>query len=189
MAYRNGNYCAFYVKEPFNQYGLGANQAPDFRYYNMLRMWKGADSTFPFVDSHDKNYNVRDNSDWESTLKPRLRERLRLSKNIVLFLSSITLDSVALREEIDYGINNQGLPLIVVYPDFDSYEDMLYTSNGAKHFTKRVTSLWERVPILRKSMQNVASVHVPLNQRKIRAALSAPGYTVQGKKAPGLYVL
>lgn len=189
MAYRNGNYCAFYVKEPFSQYGLGANQAPDFRYYNMLRMWKGADSTFSFVDSHDKNYNVRDGSDWEYTLKPRLRERLRCSKNIVLFLSSITQNSVALREEIDYGINNQGLPLIVVYPEFDSYEGMLYTLNGAEYFTGRVTSLWDRVPILRESMKNVASVHVPLNQRKIRTALSEPGYTVQRMKTPGLYVL
>lgn len=48
------------------------------------------DSTFPFIDSHDKNYNVRDGSDWETTLKPRLRNRLNNSKNIILFLSSIT---------------------------------------------------------------------------------------------------
>lgn len=50
----------------------------------MLRAGKGGDSSFPFTDSHDKTYNVRDNSDWETTLNPRLRERLRNSKNVVL---------------------------------------------------------------------------------------------------------
>ena len=116
MAYRNGNYAAFYVAEPFNASALGAHATKDFCYYNMLRAWKGKDSSFPFNDSHDKTYNVRDNSNWELTLKPRLRERLRSSKNIVLFLSSNTVSSRALREEIDYGINDQGLPVIVIYP-------------------------------------------------------------------------
>jgi hypothetical protein len=72
MANRTGNYCAFYVKTPFSETNLGANTAKDFVYYRTLRMWKGSDASFPFVDSHDKNYNVRDDSDWESTLKPRL---------------------------------------------------------------------------------------------------------------------
>lgn len=122
---RNGNYCAFYVAEPFSESGLGANATKDFVYYNMIRAWKGKDSSFPFIDSHDKNYNVRDGSDWETTLKPRLRERLRESKNIVLFLSEKTVSSRALREEIDYGINTQGLPVIVVYPDYDSKASLL----------------------------------------------------------------
>ena len=112
MAYRNGNYSAFYVKTPFNQNNLGAHSTPDFVYYSMLKAWKGQDSSFPFIDSHNKNYNVRDDSDWESTLKPRIRERIRNSKNEIFFLSSITKNSRALREEIDYGINDQGLPII-----------------------------------------------------------------------------
>ena len=122
---RNGNYCAFYVAEPFSERGLGANATKDFVYYNMIRAWKGKNSSFPFIDSHDKNYNVRDGSDWETTLKPRLRERLRESKNIVLFLSEKTVSSRALREEIDYGINDQGLPVIVVYSDYDSKASLL----------------------------------------------------------------
>ena len=144
MAYRNGNYAAFYVAEPFNASALGAHATKDFCYYNMLRAWKGKDSSFPFNDSHDKTYNVRDNSDWELTLKPRLRERLRSSKNIVLFLSSNTVSSRALREEIDYGINDQGLPVIVIYPEYDSKvfwlntpdtsrRDKLFTNRGANH--------------------------------------------------------
>ena len=129
MAYRNGNYAAFYVAEPFNASALGAHATKDFCYYNMLRAWKGKDSSFPFNDSHDKTYNVRDNSNWELTLKPRLRERLRSSKNIVLFLSSNTVSSRALREEIDYGINDQGLPVIVIYPEYDSKESLLTNGN------------------------------------------------------------
>ena len=54
MAYRNGNYSAFYVTEPFNPSALGAHATRDFVYYNQLRMWKGQDSDFPFNDSHDK---------------------------------------------------------------------------------------------------------------------------------------
>ena len=86
---------------------------------------KAKDSTFPFVDSHEKNYNVRDGSDWELTLKPRIRERLRNSKNVILFLSSITKNSRALREEVDYGINSMELPVIVVYPDFSEKSDII----------------------------------------------------------------
>lgn len=117
MANRTANYSAFYVKTPFNESNLGANATPDFVYYNQLRAWKGADSSFPFVDAHAKTYNVRDDSSWD-TLKKRLHERLDASKNIVLFLSSNTKNSQALREEIDYGINTKGLPVIVIYPDF-----------------------------------------------------------------------
>lgn len=76
------NYAAFYVKEPFKETNLGANLAHDFVYYNTLRMWKGADSSFPFYDAHGTTYQVRDGSLW-STLKYRLRERLDNSKNII----------------------------------------------------------------------------------------------------------
>ena len=107
MTYRNGNYSAFYVDEPFGENNLGAHSTKDFVYYNLLRAWKGGDSSFPFNDSHDKNYNVRDGSDWERTLKPRIRDRLSNSKNIVLFLSSITRNSRAIREEVDLAeVNN-----------------------------------------------------------------------------------
>lgn len=35
----NGNYCAFYVAEPFSESALGAHATKDFVYYNTLRMW------------------------------------------------------------------------------------------------------------------------------------------------------
>lgn len=54
LANRTGNYTAFYVDEPFNESNLGASATKDFVTYNLLRAWKGKDSSFPFVDSHDK---------------------------------------------------------------------------------------------------------------------------------------
>lgn len=107
MVNRIANYTAFYVKGPFDVSDLGANANPDFLYYNQLRAWKAADSTFPFVDAHAKTYNVCDDSEWE-TIKARLHERLNASKNIILFLSDNIKNSQALREEIDYGINTKG---------------------------------------------------------------------------------
>ena len=113
------------MSEPFSENNLGAAATKDFVYYNLLRAWKASDSTFPFNDSHNKNYNVRDGSDWEKTLKPRLHDRLSNSKNIILFLSSVTKNSRALREEINYGIGTKGLPVIVVYPEYSEKSDIV----------------------------------------------------------------
>jgi hypothetical protein len=183
MTCRNGNYTAFYVAEPFNAGALGAHATKDFCYYNMLRAWKGGDSSFPFNDSHDKTYNVRDNSDWETTLKPRLRERLRNSKNVVLFLSSITANSRALREEIDYGINDQGLPIIVIYPEYDSKESLL--TGGA--LKQAVKNLWNNLPVFRDSMRDVPTIHVPLSKGLIEKSLRDDGFMVATKRDRGIF--
>lgn len=185
MAYRNGNYSAFYVAEPFNENNLGSHAARDFRSYNMLRAWKGADSTFPFNDSHNKNYNVRDGSDWEKTLKPRIRERLRNSKNIILFLSSITRNSRALREEIDYGINTQDLPVIVVYPDYSEKSDIINCSSNTVR--QVVKDLWDKLPIFRDSMSEVPTLHIPMKKSLIRSALEDYNFMVNTKREPGTF--
>ena len=169
MAYRNGNYASFYVSEPFSESNLGAYATKDFLYYSLLRTWKGGDSTFPFIDSHDKNYNVRDDSDWEKTLKPRIHERLRKSKNIVLFLSSITKNSKALREEVDYGMNDNTLPVIVVYPEYSNESDIIVCSSN--EFRKQIKDLWDRLPKFRDSMGKVSTIHVPNKKQRIREAL------------------
>lgn len=49
MSYQNANYSAFYVSEPFSESNLGANSTHDFVYYNMLRMWRGEDNSFPLM--------------------------------------------------------------------------------------------------------------------------------------------
>lgn len=184
MGYRNGNYCAFYVAEPFNECSLGAHASKDFVYYNMLKAWKGKDSTFPFNDSHEKTYSVRDGSNWELTLKPRLRERLRSSKNIILFLSSFTKASYALTEEIEYGIDDQGLPVIVIYPEYSSKEDLLY--NG--QLRSEVKSLWNKVPVFKRLMGKVPTLHIPLNKEVVKQALEETGFKVSTKIAPEVYI-
>lgn len=183
MANRNGNYAAFYVAEPFNASALGAHATKDFCYYNMLRAWKGKEASFPFNDSHDKTYNVRDNSDWETTLKPRLRERLRFSKNIVLFLSANTANSRALREEIDYGINDQGLPVIVIYPEYDTKESLLM--NGS--LKQSVKDLWNKLPIFRDSMSKVPTLHVPIKKDIIETSLNDKDFMLATKATPDFY--
>lgn len=182
MPNRTANYTAFYVAEPFNASNLGANATPDFLYYNQLRAWKAADSTFPFVDAHAKTYNVRDSSEWE-TLKKRLHDRLNVSKNIVLFLSSNTQNSRALREEIDYGINTKGLPVIVIYPDFKEKSDIW----GLTGMRKQVTDLWDKLPKFRDNMDKVATLHVPYKKSLIISALKDPDFQVQTITKAGAY--
>ena len=178
MAYRNGTYSAFYVDEPFAESNLGAHSTKDFVYYNLLRAWKGADSSFPFIDSHNKNYNVRDGSDWENTLKPRIRDRLNSSKNIVLFLSSITKNSRAIHEEIDYGINTDGLPVIVVYPEYSEKSDIINCSS--KTIKQKIKNLWDKLPIFRNSMGNVPTLHIPNKKLLIKKALEDDDFMVLG---------
>lgn len=177
MTYRVYNYSAFYVSEPFRETNLVANTAKDFVYYNLLRAWKGNDSSFPFNDAHGTTYNVRDNSDWELTLKPRLHQRLRNSKNIILFLSENTHNSTALREEIDYGINVLGLPVIVVYPDYN-YNTSIADGNKPNY---RARALWEKLPVFRDNMHKVPTAHIPMNKEYITAALNDPDFTIQKK--------
>lgn len=166
MIKRIANYTAFYVSEPFSQSNLGAAATPDFIYYNQLCAWKGKDCSFPFIDAHKSTYNVRDDSSWE-TLKSRLHERLRGSKNIVLFLSENTKNSRALREEIDYGINTLGLPIIVIYPDF---KDKEYIANNTG-IRFNIKKLWKKLPVFNNNMRKVPTLHVPYNKNLIRAAL------------------
>lgn len=179
------NYSAFYVSEPFNESSLGAHATKDFCNYNMLKAWKGADNSFPFNNAHDTTYNVRDNSDWETTLKPRLRQRLRNSKNIILFLSENTSNSKALREEIDYGINTLNLPIIVIYPDLKTRDEIL--TNDKKSLNNTVRNLWNKLPILSHSMKNVPVLHIPMNKEAIKKALENSGFRDGSNKESGNY--
>lgn len=184
--YRNGNYCAFYVAEPFSESNLGACATKDFCYYQMLKAWKGADPSFPFVNSHDKTYDVRDGSDWEKTLKPRLHERLSNSKNVIFFLSSVTRNSRALHEELRYAIDELGLPIIVVYPEFDK---VTYKNNGKTYFTQEVVNLWDKIPFFRDNMNKVPTLHITMTKDEMRKALESSNYKVQTKAEAGKYIL
>lgn len=173
--YRTGNYCAFYVADDTLETNLGIFASSDIRYYEMLKAWKENDSSFSFVNSHDKTYSVKDDSDWEKTLKPRLHQRLDASKNIILILTSTTKNSRALREEIEYGCNTLGLPLIITYPELSSSEIVTHDSR----FSLKVQKLWEALPALKTAFAKVPSLHIPFNKKSISRALNNSSFTVQ----------
>ncbi|WP_073312226.1 TIR domain-containing protein [Flavobacterium terrae] len=179
------NYSAFYVSEPFSESSLGAHASKDFCYYNLLKAWKGSDNSFPFNNAHDTTYNVRDNSDWELTLKPRLHTRLRNSRNIILFLSQNTSNSKALREEIEYGINTLNLPVIVVYPDLKTTKDIRNSTNS--NFSTTVINLWNNLPVFRDSKSKVPVLHIPMDKEIIKRALNNVDFRVNSGKTPDDY--
>ena len=185
MANRTGNYCAFYVSNLGSESNLAANSVKDFVYYNMLRAWKGKDSSFPFNDSHNYNYNVRDTSDWETTLRPRLRERINRSKNLIFFLSKNTKSSRAVREEINHAINVNELPIIVVYPDYNEKSDIVNCST--KIIKSNITNLWDKVPTFRDSKYKVPVFHIPYKKELIRKALLDPDFKYSTKTTPEDY--
>ncbi|MDC8446626.1 MAG: toll/interleukin-1 receptor domain-containing protein [Nitrosomonas sp.] len=116
-------------------------------------------------------------------MKPRLRERLRNSKNIVLFLSSNTANSRALREEIDYGINDQGLPVIVIYPEYDTKESLLMNDS----LKQSVKNLWNNLPIFRDSMNKVPTLHIPIQKEMIEASLKNSDFMLATNTTANFY--
>lgn len=184
VACGTGNYAAFHVDEPFSEGNAGAHSARDFCYYNLLRVWKDMDPSFPFLDSHGKGYDVRDGSDWEGTLEARIRGRLRDAQNLVLFLSSATKDSRALREEMDYGVNDLGLPVIVVYPDYRERSDIANCESN--RIRKEIEDLWGRLPGLRELMERVPTIHVPNKKQLIRHALETDDFKADTRGKPGI---
>jgi hypothetical protein len=113
MAYRNGTYVAFHAK------GTSDPAASDMKYYTIMQAWDAHKKIdFQFVNSHDKTAAVRDSS-LHSTLERRLKERLNDSKNMVLIITASTkLDTDWVPFELEYAIDDCGLPLIAAYPDY-----------------------------------------------------------------------
>ena len=108
-----------------------------------------------------------------------------MGKNIVLFLSSVTKNSKALREEIEYGINTLGLPVIVIYPEYKDKSSLL-TSTG-KSLNSAVKTLWEKLPIFRDSKSQVPVMHVPLDKSLIKLALTDSDLMINTKCTPNDY--
>ena len=110
MAYRNGTYVAF------DGNGQDDPTKGDLKYLGILRAWKESDNIdFNFTDSHKKTYQVRDSSS-EATLKSRLEDRMRNSKNMLVIISDDTnFDRGLLNWEIRTAQEKYGLPIIVAY--------------------------------------------------------------------------
>ena len=110
MAYRNGTYVAF------DGNGQDDPTKGDLKYLGILRAWKESDNIdFNFTDSHKKTYQVRDSSS-EATLKSRLEDRMRFSKNMLVIISDDTnFDRGLLNWEIRTAQEEYDLPIIVAY--------------------------------------------------------------------------
>ena len=175
MTYRNSNYTAFYVDETQIDRAASAHFAKDFCYYQLLKSWEQDIWGFPFNDAHGKTYNVRDESDWESTLKPRLHKRLQMSKNIILILSDITKQSRALYEEITYGIDILDLPVIVAYPDLEFV-------GRENELSNRAVARWDNLPCFKSRIENVPTAHVPFKRECLKKALTDSRFSVCTKR-------
>jgi len=105
MAYRNGTYVAF------DGQGKKNPTESDIRYYMLLRQWNASSSyELQFSDSHQKTYAVLDSSSMQ-TLKSRLMDRMRNSKNMLLILSEDTnWDRGLLNFEIEQAVDYYKLP-------------------------------------------------------------------------------
>lgn len=113
MAYRNGTYVAFHAN------GTAEPTESDMKYYQLLKAWKiRTEGEFEFVNSHEKTAAVRDTSSRE-TLRSRLAERLRNSKNMLLIIGETTRrDTDWVPFEIEYAVDTCKIPIIAAYPNY-----------------------------------------------------------------------
>lgn len=173
---KTGTYVAFYVDES-TATGGNVQTAKDLCYYHTIEMWKATTDDFHFINSHDKTYNVKDESEY-STLLARLRKRLNLSRNMLLLLSSNTKQSRALNDEIEYAIKI-GLPIIVAYVDCGNNDEVRL--NGA--LTNNAKDYLKKLPVLQKAVLNkdVTTLHIPFTKEYIKLALDDSELTYNGK--------
>ena len=173
---KTGTYVAFYVDET-TKVNNNIQTAKDLCNYRTIEMWKATTDDFHFINSHDKTYEVRDDSEYETLLR-RLKERLNLSKNMVLLLSSHTKQSRALKDEIECA-SDLGLPIIVVYIDIDDNDEI--RSNGS--LTSKVKMYWNKVPSLKSKIENgeITTLHIPFLKSYVQLALGDSDLTLNGK--------
>lgn len=181
------NYSIFHVEEPFNELSAGALAQKDYYYYNQLRTWKFKDELFPFNDIHHKKYDVRDGSDWDSVLKPRIKERLDKADNIILFLSENTFQSRGVKEELEYGIGYLKLPVIVLYADI--HDKKLMMVEGKKDMSFKVHYFINKLPLFKQLKSQVPVLHVPLNKEMVSKALKKNNFVKNSHLSPNNYML
>ena len=167
MANRTGTYIAFD--------GLGQTDPTksDFRYYSTIQAWDASKSIdFKFVNSHDKTNAVRDTS-LKATLKARIQERLRVSKNVIVILSKDTRKSGSmLSYEIEQAVDRYKLPLIVAY-----------TGYRAILRPKALSGRWPNALASRINNGSASAIHIPFAKEALLDAIDQ--FSVQGKKPKG----
>lgn len=117
---------------------------------------------FVFNDVHENNYNVRGNESWECVLRPRIHERLKNANKFILILSRNTHQSWAINEEIDYGIGVLHLPVVEIYSEYNSIEDLL--DDETADYNSSVKKLWDRLPSFKKYIGKFDIQHLPMNR-------------------------
>jgi len=114
MAYRNGTYVAFHAGGTSNPIAAQS----DIKYFNLLKAWhSNSHHVFRLIDSHDKVSSVRDTSK-KKTLEQSLKNRLKLSKIMLLIITTNTKNDVDwVPFEISYAVDNCDIPIVATYPD------------------------------------------------------------------------
>ena len=164
MAYRNGTYVAFHA-DGTNQPGKS-----DIDYYNLLKAWSARpDDHFTMINSHEKTAAVRDTSK-KLTLRARLLERLRNSKNMVLVIGETTKnDTDWVPFEIEQAVDRYKIPIIAAYTDYDVILD-----------PAKLSSLWPKALADRINNKTAAVIHIPFKKSPLRDAIGQFSY----KKLP-----
>lgn len=153
---RTGTYVAF------DGQGTTNFVESDIHYFNLLKAWnKSNEIEFNFIDSHDKTYQVNDESS-KQTLYKRLEERLSASKNFLLIITKDTnYDRGVLNWEIEKAVDYYELPIIAVYPD---YPKILNPS--------ALEVMWPKALKERISNHKVRCIHIPFKKEPILDAIN-----------------
>lgn len=171
MNYRTNYRTSTYVA--FDGNGTTDPTKGDLKYLGLLRLWNESPRyEFSFSDSHKKTYQVKDSSSIE-TLKARLCERLKLSKNMLVIISDDTnYDRGLLNYEIEKAVDKYKIPLIVAYTGYE------YIMKPAELEDKWPKALKERI---REETANC--IHIPFKQAPIFDAINQ--FTVQKNNLKG----
>jgi hypothetical protein len=155
MAYRNGTYVAFHAN------GTAEPTESDMKYYQLLKAWKvRSDGDFEFINSHDKTAAVRDTSS-RQTLRNRLAERLRNSKNMLLIIGDTTrFDTDWVPFEIEYAVDTCRIPIIAAYPKYE------WIQRPAD-----LRALWPNALATRIDNRTASVIHIPFKQAPLAYAL------------------
>jgi len=165
MTYRNGTYVAF------DGGGDTDITSGDIKYFNLLKAWANSkDIEFSFSDSHQKTYQVNDNSKL-TTLKSRLSERMNNSKNIIIILSDKTkLNNKNLNWEIEKAFECD-LPFIIVYPNYTKIQ----TPSSHK-------DVWPNTLSKLIANESIKCIHIPFKKEPILDAINQ--FSVVSRKYP-----
>ena len=90
-----------------------------------------------------------------------------------------------MREEINYGINSKGLPIIVIYPEYQHKKDILNSSGTG--FKSSIKDLWDKLPVFRDSKNLVPTLHIPLGKKVVKSALNNQDFMVNTQTASKAY--